>query len=198
MSALPETDQSRFAEALYRKIVDCRGEFEVVSAGTVRHRLGAEAYADMLEEYRLAAELSAERLVALRDIESIARYLVLARIEGNEVAHNTSSVDGHGGDDGYRIHSISTSRVATVSMRIYDLSTGMSIWSGATNEGRNNSKEVDRTRIREDEEEDFWVRIVDEVFEDDDPEYPPTPGFDSTLFKCFYRLAQSLPEPPED
>ena len=200
-TVLPDPDRSRLAEGLSRKIVDERGEVEVVSAGAVRHRLGPEAYAGMLEEYRTDAALSPSRLEALRVLEDTARYLLLARIEADDVSHDDETKKGTGDDEGYRIRTVSTHRRAIVGLRVYDLRTGASVWNGATRAERLASSEIERERLREDDEERFWVAVADAVLDDDEPPppppFPPAPALDPLLFESFAKFARSLPAAEE-
>lgn len=139
-----ETDpgrEARYATLLGTRLAQKRERLTVVSADYVRGKVGAQAYRELLAEYRRDGALGKARLAELREKIGVARYVVFARIDGDEsydirLSRAETEKNGKPIPDRERV-TRRTNRSVVVSLRVYDLEKGRGVWSGSiAREGR--------------------------------------------------------------
>jgi len=110
-----------------------RPSLTILTADAVANALGENGYDEMLREYRELGAPSAASLHTLSQRLGHSRYLVLARIDRNETSRWTTdeAIDNSKGKRiGTKTH-YRHGRTVNVSMRIFDLDNGATVWSGS-------------------------------------------------------------------
>lgn len=126
-----------YAELL-RQIIGRRDPgLDTVGPREVYKALGGNLYSQMLDSYRFHATGSTAFMNLLHEKFPNTRYVVFARIEGNEVQHK---VVQH--DDG-RSLDLHTIRGAGVSMRVFDLyARQLQVWAAGTQQAEGNTRRL--------------------------------------------------------
>jgi len=208
LEPLPATERSRYAGVLLRATREERETFRVHPAGEVVAALGERRVDAMLDFYRRHGVLAAEDLARLTPQRLGARYLVLARIERDDVRQekNESSMDVVEYDDKGNarptkrvevtvIHD--TIRTVSASFQIYDLASDRSVWSGVITQHATRSNQTSQ-QFGKDERwsQELLVELVRQLLLDgkgEDP-YPKPAAFIDVLGQVFTGFAENLPE----
>ncbi len=132
-----------WAPTLYGALLTGRADLEVWSWPAVRDNIPADVITALQTAYAAGDELPAAqfRLLAA-DLPDIT-YLVLARLDRNdvEIGSNQPGVTGNQIVDDSRdphsrndslVRTVKTRRTVVVSLDVFDLRTGQSVWSGHT------------------------------------------------------------------
>lgn len=135
---LAQTDA--WAPTLYGAMLAGRPGLEVWSWPAVRDNIPADAITELQQAHAEGSLLPPDRFKLLAgDLPGIT-YLVLARLDRNEVEIGSNmpggtgspiadeSRDPHGEGDSL-VHTVKTRRKVTVTLDVYDLRSGRSVWS---------------------------------------------------------------------
>ena len=130
-----------WAPVLYGAMLTGRADLEIWAWPAVRDNIPADAITALQRAYAEGRLLPPARFTQLAtDLPDIT-YLVLARLDRNEVEIGSNvpgstgsqvtddSRDPHGVNDAL-IRTVKTRRRVTVTLDVYDLRTGLSVWSG--------------------------------------------------------------------
>jgi hypothetical protein len=212
--------RASYADLLRTALRAERPNLTILTADAVVSALGENDYEVMLRQYRELGAPSAATLSLLSKRLERARYLVLARIDRNETNRWTAEEaidDSKGKRIGTKTH-YRHGRTVSVSLRIFDLDDGSSVWSGSVEKAawNENTEEVrdadfddDRKRqsvgkdLRDAALAGLAIGALDALLGDDagsnpspppDP-YPDPPGESDLLEQAFRGFGQNLPQP---
>ena len=190
---LSDTDRLQYTALLRTSFLVDRPRFQMIPASGGLVRLDTAAYNAMLDEYRSDGQLSEVRLDALSTNVKDCRYLVFARIETDRVSQSSSSEpvkNENGESTGSVTTRLSTTRVASVFLSIYDLRMRILAWSGTIEE------RVSRSSNYSGEERNFWEGVVEALLELD-PDYPAPARLGEVLKSVFDGFAENMPSKSE-
>jgi hypothetical protein len=195
LTKMPEEERNRYADMMRMSFLEKRETFTIVPAGFVAHFMGHPEYRHMLDEYRTYGRLSDSLKEKVGARFTIARYIAFARIERDNISRSrTEETHDASGEELEKKKTImETTRSTEVSLNIYDLQTGVKVWSGAVEEYA-----VRKNEYVENKESKFFLialfeAIIDAIFETP-PEYPDPPSLDELLGRVFSGFARYLPE----
>jgi len=133
-------------DALFGAFMSLRGNLEIWPQGRTADQLGSETLADLAGQYTATGRLNFQELQKLEPVLAPCRYLAFSRLTDDEIASDTQTsglmdqearaagVPEHG-DTGSSL--VSTTRRIRVTLEIYDLTTGFSVWNAeASTKGR--------------------------------------------------------------
>jgi len=180
-----------YSDILRQQFAKQRKELNIVPSRKLVSKLGRKEYDRLLSEHRETGLLSSSSLGAVRSKFKDVRYVVFARIEKNETERNIKTRDIYetkktpngkkiklrkGSDITYY-----STRKASVSLHVYDLDMGKSVWGGSVNKNMSNSNlyqvrpgRFSRTR-----------------------KYPNIPNTKQALSRIFSGFAENLPKAPK-
>lgn len=121
-----------YADLLRTAFREERPDLTLLRADAVANALGEDGYREMLREYRELGSPSRARLRTLGQRLEVARYLILARIDRDQTRRWTTDEplkNSKGREIGTKIH-YRNGRAVGVSLRIVDLESGETVWSG--------------------------------------------------------------------
>jgi hypothetical protein len=130
---LEPAQRASYSDLLRTALRAERPSLTILTADAVANALGENGYDEMLREYRELGAPSAASLHTLSQRLDHSRYLVLARIDRNETNRWTTdeAIDNSKGKRiGTKTH-YRHGRTVNVSMRIFDLDNGATVWSGS-------------------------------------------------------------------
>ncbi len=180
-----------YSDILRSQFTKQRKELNVVSSRKLVSKLGRKKYDRLMSEHRETGALSSSSLGVVRSKFKGVRYVIFARIEKNETERNIKTRDIYETKKmpngkkikvkkGYDITYYSR-RKASVSLYIYDLDMGKSVWGGSVNKTVSNSNlyqirpgRYSRTR-----------------------KYPDMPNTKQVLSRIFGGFAENLPKAPK-
>jgi hypothetical protein len=130
---LDPAQRASYSDLLRTALRTERPSLTILTADAVASALGENGYDEMLREYRELGAPSAASLGTLSKRLDHARYLVLARIDRSETSRWTTDEaieNSKGKRIGTKTH-YRHGRSVDVSMRIFDLDGGATVWSGS-------------------------------------------------------------------
>lgn len=134
---LSPDDARDAAHAVQRAFLSTRPEIEIWPLDAVRPRLGAAALARLVHEYGLLGHLRPDDLTPLADNLNGCRLLAMVRLTADEVHSKTMHTEAPAPLPGSSAHAetggpvtptVSTERKVTVTLEIFDVATGRSVW----------------------------------------------------------------------
>ncbi len=164
-----------------------------MSFDDVQEILGRDDHAALLDRFKDDGECKEAILADLRLVlEGKARFVVFGNIQQDGVTWSESEsevVDKKTKKTTSKTKTMSTSRTTTVRLRFYDLTDQQIVWDHVAIGQSSKSKEHDMTDIVEhDRKEGFLGGLITSIVNSSlkpDPEYPPTPGLESSLGAAF-------------
>jgi hypothetical protein len=130
---LDPAQRASYSDMLRTALRAERPSLTILTADAVASALGESGYDEMLREYRELGAPSAASLGTLSKRLDHARYLVLARIDRSQTSRWTTDEaieNSKGKRIGTKTH-YRHGRTVAVSMRIFDLDNGATVWSGS-------------------------------------------------------------------
>jgi len=146
--------------------------------------LGIERFIGLMDEYRVAGELSPESLHGVAASGVAERYLLLVRLVGSDVEESKGS-ESDGDEVKYTKES---TRTVEVVARVFDLEEGVAVWRAAGNHEMKEEITYDESGVVE--------RVIYEIIGADAsvPDYPDAPSVRDVLEPILQRLASELKE----
>ncbi len=150
-----------WAPLLYGPLLVGRSGLNVWSWSALRDNIPADAIAEVHQAYAVGGVMPQVYLKALAgDLPDIT-YLVLARLDRNEISiwelAPANLDNGLGADAGDApvlprslLQSVKTRRKITVTMDVYDLRTGLSVWTGSVDRTKTELVGPDSVNMKED------------------------------------------------
>ena len=190
-------DTDRAANVLRAQIIEARETYNVAPMGVVMNALGKKQHQKLVSAFNETGTLSPVWLNTLKKKLPNQRYVVLSRVEGNDI--NKDRSESYDQDSkGNAIYSRSTirstvTRRVTTSFNIFDLQLQKSVWSGMLSKSArasNSFRKVDDKSI---------VGIIRAVKAQDIPDeqrfpYPEPPQLVSVLGDIYRGFAKNLPK----
>ncbi len=145
LSRLSPDDREAFAEALFRAFLVARPDLVVWPAANLGDAIGPEAHVALLDEARLSHRLPPERVRAVGAELPGVSYLVLARIERDDVerpsTHGSADLDAapQGSYQSTLQQEMKSKRTLEVALTVYDLVEGRAVWIGSAADAKTNS-----------------------------------------------------------
>lgn len=130
-ATLAPADDQDAAGAMHRAFLTGRPDLVPWSTTVVAEQLGAERWQDLRAEYGRLGRLRSDQLQSLLDWLEDCRFLAVARLLDDTIRSRTLDPVGPVADDDHRspwLMSVSTERSVTVSLEIFDLTRGRSVW----------------------------------------------------------------------
>ena len=191
LKRMPDAERNRYADMMRMRFLGERESFIILPAGIVAHFLGHDEYRNMLDEYRTYGRLSDKMKQRLITNFKVARYIVFARIEKDNISKSRRDVvrDEFGKELENKKTIMEITRSTDVSMNIYDLRTGVTVWSGTVEKYSSRSNEYVEKR----KSKFFLIALVETILESR-PEYPEPSSLDEQLGRIFTGFAKNLPE----
>jgi hypothetical protein len=201
------------AELLLSVLAEKMGEDAIYSPETIRTWQGEETYQEVLDRYATDGAIDTGLLPGLAtDLDTRMRYLVLPRITRDSVHRAVPEVEEE--EDPFEENGENTTkytfritRILDVSIHVYDLESGTTVWSGVISE-----QDARSTSRREDEidndlswevHEGFWADLFGSFFrwlfrlgpgnKPPDELYPSPPGVHAILRSVFEAFADAIP-----
>lgn len=149
-------NNAKYSQMLLERFLQKRPKYRIQDSGIVRSALGQKAYQKMLANYAEAQVLPQQVVATLNEKYPRLRYIVLARVNYNQVSRNKTLEDiyekqeekesdsntGKSQDKGevvgHTVHK-EAERKMSVTLRIYDLSTDKSVWGGTVVKRKDNT-----------------------------------------------------------
>lgn len=204
---LPPPVRSQYADIFARALREERPSYPLMSPSGVSTAMGVRAYEAMLRQYRDYGGLGPQDFRAAHQGLPDIRYLALARLERDDIAHDRSEYEqdemkedkkGKSKPTGRVIVTIrhETSRIVAATLHIYDLWEGRLVWSGLVTKSSTESNEDRNTYSKGDSwKDELLVSVVKGVVLDEADPYPAPPPLHQLLEWTFEGFAENLPEP---
>jgi hypothetical protein len=193
LKSMPERERNLYADMMRRKFLEKRETFIILPAGVVAHLLGHEAYRNMMDEYRTYGRLNNTMKRNLMTKLKTVRYIVFARIEKDNISKSRREVlyDEYGEELENKKTIMEITRSTDVSMNIYDLRTGVIVWSGTVEKISSRSNEY----VEKEKSKFFLIALIETIVEifEPSPEYPEPSSLDELLGRIFTGFAENLP-----
>ncbi len=183
-----------YSNRMKTQILDEREEFKVSNAGILVKKIGKKGYAKVISEFENDGALSEKSLSLLSSKIKGRRYVVFAKVEGDEVMKdrtNNEKTDSNGKKTGRTVIETKTTRKVDVNFTVIDLVDKNVAWSGMISKSKYKSLKY--------EKENGLVSLVkaiagsDETTNDKYP-YPKAPKLSMVLDMAFEGFAENLPE----
>ncbi len=206
---LDDMARIRFSDLIGRRFAEEQPRMAIVRTGFLIKALGHEAYEQMLGEYRKTGIIDPLDVAQIRRDFPDIRYMMLARIEKNDVSQNhdqtetdvaDSADDAKEGEfEQVRVDvSLTTRREMGATLVIYDLKQDVLAWSGYVSASETNSNDSSRTFNKDKRWKEELVDVfVDALIGLNSGEYPVAPSQDEVLADIFEGFAENMPEPPK-
>ncbi len=133
-------------DALFGAFMSKRGHLEVWPQRRTADQLGDEVLADLVRKYKATGRLNYTELQKLEPTMASCRYLVFARLTEDDIASDTTTGelrDQEARAAGVPEHGdtwnsmVTTTRRIKVTLDVFDLTTGFSVWNAeASTKGR--------------------------------------------------------------
>ena len=179
----PATQHQR-TSLLRERILKERPDIGVRPVEVIIHALGGrDAYMYLVADYRLSGEIAETWLEQLSRAADV-QYAIFARIERYETEkekvteRDTSDVE---------VTTFRISRSVGISFHIYDLTTGVSVWSGYID------KTEEKSRVHR-ERGSILTSVVESLLGLNPSGYPSPPKFSKLSSEVFEGFADNLPE----
>jgi hypothetical protein len=187
-------DPVTLADALRRRLEERRAS-ELVAPGRLLLEGDVEAYREMLTEYARTARLSANALAGLAPRRSLGRYLLLGRIDLDEIeeTHEETRDDQ---EDRVRFEiELLSRRHMGLSVDVYDLQEERIVWSAAFDRRLQVRGSRFTHEARPDDVENAPIDELREIRERIREEgYPTPPSRDEVLRRLFDDIEEALPQ----
>lgn len=165
-----------------------RPDVSVLSAVVVVESLGQEGYVELMEEFARSGEIDSATLVSVSQVVPDAQYAVFARVE-EDVINEDESTSSNDEEDCEEWVEMFTRREVTISFKVFDLTTGISVWSGWIGNSEKNEEE----HCAPDFGGSFWEILAAEVVDEIVYDHPPAPELTEVSGKIFEAFAKELP-----
>lgn len=198
LNPLPPATRNLYGNILSREFLDEQENFRILPSSRLASLIGSENLNRLLDEYRVYGQLSDAWLQELRPAVREARYLMLARIEKDDIQNERSDEtvydkDGKSVEDRRKI-TLKTERTVGASLGIYDLDRGIEVWRGTVEKSATR-----KTNYETNEWGDLASVVVDAVLDKDvrssRTDYPTPVSLDDLLNRIFEGFAENMPEP---
>jgi hypothetical protein len=134
---LAPADAADAEEALYRAFLGGRPDLQTWSVPTVTDLAGQETIAALQDQYGRFGRLRADHLQPLATALEGNRYLAVARLLADEISSSSlktdpqdpeARIEGRAEHENVWETTVTTERAVTVSLEIFDLARGLSVW----------------------------------------------------------------------
>ena len=171
------------------------GKLPIMSASEVREILGREDHGVMLDRYKADDKCDSTVLADLHTaLEGKARFVVFGSILEDRIERTESETEDKKAKTKTKI--MTTSRIATVRLRFYDLSDHHLVWDHLTVGQSSISKEHDMSDVIEhDSREGFLSGLAKSIVNSTikpDPKHPRTPELEKSLANAFDNVGEYL------
>jgi hypothetical protein len=171
-----------------------RADIPLMGADRVRSAVGEEIHESMLAQFQLKGELAVATLDSIRAaLGDSVRYLVVARVEMDDEAHDTTERDT---DFDLRTDNSETFKVSVrtvnVGFRVYDLHDGKLAWKF-----RPVDSEVNEARVPESSTIFSPKTVLGQLeiaSDENKAPYPSMPGVSRNLASIFDKFTRALPK----
>ncbi len=171
--------QYQMTSLLRERILKERPDIGVRPVEVIIHALGGDAYMYLVADYRLRGEITETWLERLSRATGDVQYAIFARIERYETKRSET--------DGSESTTFKISRTVGISFHIYDLTTGVSVWSGYID------KTEEKSRVHR-ERGNILTSVVESLLGLNPSGYPSPPKFSKLSSEVFEGFADNLPE----
>jgi hypothetical protein len=204
--SLDHITRIRFGDLLERIFHKERPELDMIRTGYLFREIGSESFARLLDGYRLTAMVTEQDMDNIRHLFPAARYLVLCRIEKDQVnrQHHESEADVVDSEEDRREGefeyvrvdvSLATTREMGATLTIYDLRQNVLAWSGYVTQSETNSNHSSRTFNKKNRwQEELADAFVSALIGVDGNSYPAPPSRQEVLEELFEGFAENMPE----
>ena len=182
-------------QTLETLLLEERPDLQLRPTKSLYSALGQDRYDTVLDDFEDSGEIRQAKLAALDSlIGRETRYIILARIEDEEVSYDQSSTTDS--DTDAETRTWTTTLKIRIAFHIYDLQSARPVWS-ATFTGKDDEE---NTYKESDGDGNLLGSLVSGLVESllglrGDDDYPPPPGEDEILNGIFVKFASSLPRP---
>lgn len=189
-----------FSSILRSGFLDERKDIYVHDPASVTSAIGIERRSALLTEYKNAGMVSVRWLGEIGSKIPGARYVVFARIEEDALTKERHKENLYHEKDkdkkkviGLKIKSEATRRMG-VSLAIYDITAGASVWGGSVEKSRSDNRQYE-TRL--DDQVALLLDTINRALNEEDKlyPYPPNPAQRDILTAIFRGFAENLPKP---
>lgn len=206
VAQLDDITRIRLGDLLARTFQQRQAHIRIIRTGFVFKALGEQAFTKLLDDYQLTAVIKQDEVLDLRNAFPNARYVMLARIEKNQINHEhdetetdvaDSEKDRQAGEyEQIRVDvSLQTSRSMGASLLIYDLKDHVTVWSGYVEKSDYNSNDSSHTFTKDKRwQEELLETFVDSLIGLDNGSYPEAPTRQDVLESIFEGFAENMPE----
>jgi hypothetical protein len=128
---LAPADERDAADAMHRAFLTGRPDLVPWPPAVVADQLGEERWRDLRGEYGHLGRLRPDQLVPLLDWLVDCRFLAIARLTDDAIRSRTLDPAGPADEDEHRSPwwmSVNTERSVTVTLELFDLTLGRSVW----------------------------------------------------------------------
>ncbi len=154
-----------------------------ISADTILlSSLGEETYRTIYQKNRVGETLNSENLLAISSVAKDYRYIVLSRIDKNQITEFS--------DHSEKIIVYTTKREVTIHTEIYDLQDHELVWSGNNTIAHSNTNTNEHHGSGNMLKDLVYTSIENELY----TTHPPAPAIEKIVKQSFKQLADSLPD----
>jgi hypothetical protein len=174
---------STYANTMRTQLQEERADYNIAPMASVVSALGEADFMAMMADYKAMGSLSEGHIQKLKEKVAAGRYLVLSRIEANDVTTDRrveQDKNNKGKVTGEKIVKIARRNMA-VTMEIFDLKEGKRVWSGSITKDKVNKNEYQEQK---DGALVAVIKIATKTTETEDQKYPyPEPPADTELLE---------------
>jgi hypothetical protein len=226
-----QKNNQKYSQMLSEQFLQERPKYRIQGSSIVRTSLGDEAYKELVTEYGRTQIVAPDAMNTLTAKQPQLKYLVLARVNYNQVSRNktlediyekneenesdssTSETQDKGEVVGHTVHK-EAERKMSVTLNIYDLAAGKSVWGGTVVKSRDNTNsysylyQSDSSKEYSDNvlvniaanvivaamKDDNNKKRTDPATDDSNYPWPDAPSRDEVLGAIFAGFAENLPD----
>ena len=180
-----------------RELKDERPGYRVIPAVQLKHKMPADSYAQIMDEYQSSGNLSPASMKVLAD-HNYPRYVVFSNIIDDGISHERSEFEAKEKRNGVKVTVMKvkseTDRKVSAISHVFDLQAASLVWSGTVN--------------KSDYESAYFVKMpqsqrviaqLAQALTGDDKLYPyPAPSpLKDVMTRIYEGVAENLPAKPE-
>jgi len=208
LEPLDSWERSLYGRILLDRLQKKRQDYSVLSSERVARAMGVDAHNEMLDQYRESGAVPDVFLKKIDQNIKDARYVIFARIEGDDVERNIEEEierfvtkrdkDGKPLEETSRVkEKYVTTRTVSVSFAVYDLESDTPAWSGVIIEGASRTNVYSDSNDSQDNSNDsFWRQLFKSMLlkAPSRHRYHPNPAtLREVLIKVFSGFAGNMP-----
>lgn len=172
---------SRLSNTALSTLASRRDNVDIRADTILLSSLGEEKYREIYQKNLVGERLSSETLSAISSAAEDYRYVVLSRIDKNQITELSNHSE--------KTITYTTKRELTIHTEIYDLQENQLVWSGDNSNVRSNTNTNEHHGSR-----NFFKDIIhDSLDRNIYGTYPSPPAIEYMVRRSFKQLADSLP-----